>query len=143
MSCPIGWGSPPENVLQVQSCTVFDEEADYFIMAAPSSLVQWCRVGMASHRVVSVWIFARVKQQSNDLDSTTISCQGECQVAFAIIGDWKQSAEILYMSQSRRYGQIHPSATPNQSVHRFQLAMQGCCLDSAVGICSVIAQEID
>jgi hypothetical protein len=80
MSRPIGWRSPPENVLQVQSCTAFDEEPDYFIMAAPGSLVQRCRVGMASHRVVSVWIFTRVKQQSNDLDMTKIRRQSECQM---------------------------------------------------------------
>jgi len=36
MSCPIGWGSPPENVLQVHSRTAFDEQADYFLMAAMS-----------------------------------------------------------------------------------------------------------
>jgi len=50
--------SPPENVLQVQSCAAFDKEPDYFIVPSPGSLVQRCRVGMASHRVVPVWIFA-------------------------------------------------------------------------------------
>src|SRR5258707_5666473 len=33
--------------------------AGLFIMAASGSLVQRRRVGMASHRVVSIWIFAR------------------------------------------------------------------------------------
>ena len=39
MSCPIGRCSPPENVLQVQSCTAFDKEPDYFIVPSPGSLV--------------------------------------------------------------------------------------------------------
>jgi hypothetical protein len=32
---------------------------------------------MASHWIVSAWIFTRVKQQSNDLDMTKIRCQSE------------------------------------------------------------------
>src|SRR6266849_1730525 len=44
MSGPVGRCSPPENVLQVQSCTAFEEKSDYFIMAAPGSLVERCRV---------------------------------------------------------------------------------------------------
>ena len=39
MSRPIGRCSPPENVLQVQSCTAFDKEPDYFIVPSPGSLV--------------------------------------------------------------------------------------------------------
>ena len=39
MSRPIGRCSPPKNVLQVQSCTAFDKEPDYFIVPSPGSLV--------------------------------------------------------------------------------------------------------
>src|SRR5260370_30516013 len=90
VSRPIGWRSPPENVLQVQSCTAVDEEPDYFIMATPSRLLQRCCVGVASNRVVSVWIFARVKQQLHDLDMTKIRCQSECQMAVLTAGARKQ-----------------------------------------------------
>src|ERR1700686_1625843 len=72
---PFGWRSAPENVLQVQSCTAFDEEPDDFLMAADGSLVQRCGVGMASNRIVAVGIFARVEQQSSDFDMTTVRCQ--------------------------------------------------------------------
>ena len=39
MSRPIGRCSPPENVLQVQSCTAFDKEPNYFIVPSAGSLV--------------------------------------------------------------------------------------------------------
>ena len=98
---------------------------------------------MAPDWVVSVWIFARVKQQSNDFDTAKLRRQGESQVAVATIGDWEQSAEILNASQSRRYRQIDPGTAPNQRAHRFQLAMQGCRFDGAARIGSAIAKKID
>src|SRR5258708_29876718 len=93
-SCPIGWRCPPENVLQVQSCTALDEEPDHFIMAASGSLVQRRRVGMASHRVGSIWIFARVKHQSDDLRMTKIRRQRKCQMAVFTGGACKQPTGI-------------------------------------------------
>jgi len=112
-------------------------------MATPSSLVQRCRVGMPSHRVVSVWIFARVKQQSYDLDMTKIRCQSECQMAVLTAGGREQSAGLLDASQSSRNRQINPSAAPDQSVHPFELAVQSRCVNSAVRIRSVIAKQVD
>ncbi len=112
-------------------------------MATPSSLVQRCRVGMASDRVVSVWIFARVQQQSYDLDMTKIRCQSERQMGVFIARARKQATGILEASQSSRDRQINPSAAPEQSVHRFELAVQSRCVNSAVRIRSVIAKEID
>src|SRR5258706_14781771 len=91
VSCPISGCRLPENILQIQSCTPFDEEPDYFTMAAPGGLVQRCRMGMAPHRVVPVWIFASVKQQPNDLDMIEIRCQSECQMAVLTAGCRKQS----------------------------------------------------
>jgi hypothetical protein len=110
---PIGWRSPPENVLQVQSRTTFDEQPNYIIMAAPGRLVQWCRVGMTSHRVVSVWIFARVKQQSNDLDMTKIRRQSERQMAVLTAGAGKQPTRFLDAPQSRCHRQINLRTAPN------------------------------
>jgi hypothetical protein len=55
-------------------------------MACSGSLVQRHRVGMASDWVVSVWVFARVKQQSNDLHMTKTGCQGERQMAILAAG---------------------------------------------------------
>ena|SRR5579864_8434564 len=98
---------------------------------------------MASQRVVSVWIFARVEQQSNDLDVTKIRGQSECQMAVLIAGARKQPAGILDAPQGRCHRQVDSSAAPDQSVQRFELAMQGGCLQSAVGIRSAVAQEID
>jgi hypothetical protein len=62
---------------------------------SPSSLVQQCRGGMASHRVVSVWIFARVEQKSNDLDMTKIRCQSKCQMAVLRVGARKQPTGLF------------------------------------------------
>jgi hypothetical protein len=139
MSRPIGRCSPPENVLQVQSCAAFDKEPDYFIVPSPGSLVQRCRVGMASHRVVPVWIFARVEQQSNDLDMTKIRCQSESQMAVLTAGARKQPTGIFDAPQGHCHRQIDSSATPDQSVHCLELAVQGRRLYCAVGIRSVIA----
>jgi len=120
-----------------------DEEPDYFIMAASGSLVQRRGVGMASHRVVSIWIFARVKQQSDDLDMTRIRRQSKCQMAVLTAGSGKQPTGILDASEGRRHRQIDSSAALEQSVHRLQFTVQGCRLYCAVGIRSVIAEEID
>ena len=100
-------------------------------------------MGMASDRVVAAWIFARVKQQSNDLDMTKLRCQRERQVAVVTLGTWEQPTGLFDAPQGRGHRQINPSATPEQSVHRFQLAVHSRCMDSAIGIRSVIAKEID
>src|SRR6266404_7732950 len=143
VSRPIGWCSPPKNILQVQPCTAFDEKPDYCIMAAPGSLVQRGRVGMASHRVVSVWIFARVKQQSNDLDMTKIRRQSECQMPVLTAGPRKESTCIVNAPQGRCHRQIDSSAARDQGAHGLELAVQSRRLYSAFGIRSVIAEKID
>jgi len=63
-------------------------------------------------------------------------------MAVAASGGRQQPAGILNSSQSRRHRQINVSATPKQGVDRFRPAMQGC-VQSAAGIGSVIAKEID
>src|SRR5258706_321076 len=143
VSCPISGCRLPENILQIQSCTPFDEEPDYFTMAAPGGLVQRCRMGMAPHRVVPVWIFASVKQQPNDLDMTEIRCQSECQMAVLTAGGRKQSTSILDAPQGRCHRQIESSAAPDQGVHCLELTVQGRSACSAVGVRSVITQEVD
>src|SRR5229473_123539 len=80
VSCPVGWGSVPEDVLQIQSCSAFDEELNQFVIAGCSGLMQRCCMGMTPDRVVSIWIFARVKQQSNDFDTAKLRRQRESQV---------------------------------------------------------------
>ena len=143
VSRPVGRGSLPQDILQIESRTTFDEKSDEFTMAGPSGLMQGCRMGMAPDRVVSIGIFARVKQQSNDLDMTKLRGQRERQVAILTVGSRKQPAGLLGASPSRRNRQINPTASPDQSIQRFQLAVQGRSVDSAVGIRSVIAKEID
>src|ERR1700730_749664 len=143
VSCPVGRGSLPQNIPQIESRTAFDEKSDEFTMAGPSGLMQGRRMGMAPDRVVSIGIFARVKQQSNDLDMTKLRGQRERQVAILTVGSRKQPAGLLDASQSRRNRQINPTAAPDQSVQRFQLAVQGRSVDSAVGIRPVIAEESD
>jgi hypothetical protein len=98
---------------------------------------------VASDRVISVWIFARVKQQSNDLDMTKIRRRSERQMAVLAAGICEQPASILYAPQGRCHGQIDSSAAPDQGPYRLKLSVQGGCAYSAVGIRSVIAQEID
>src|SRR5258707_12790371 len=123
VSRPVGRGGMPEDILQVQSCTAFDEEPDYFIMAAPGSLVQRCRVGMASHRVVSVWIFTRVKQQSNDFDMPKIRCRGERQMPVLAAGARKESTRIVKVHQGRCHRQIDSSAARDHVAHGLELAV--------------------
>ena len=86
VSCPICGCRLPENILQIQSCTPFDEKPDYLIMTAPGGLMQRCRVGMTSDGVVSVRVFARVQQQSNDLGMTGTGCQSEREMAVLAAG---------------------------------------------------------
>ena len=57
---PIGGYRLPQNVFQIQSGASFDQKPDHLIMAITGGLMQRCRVGMASDRVISVWVFARV-----------------------------------------------------------------------------------
>jgi hypothetical protein len=98
---------------------------------------------MASDRVVSVWVFTRVKQQSDDLDMTKIRCQSEGQMAVLAAGARKQLTGVLDAPQSCCHRQIDLSAAPDQGIHGFHLAVQGRCLYSVVGIRSVIAKEIN
>src|SRR5580693_2851630 len=86
VSRPVGRGTLPEDILQIQSCPAFDEQTDNFHVATQAALMQRCRMGMTPYWVVSVRIFAPVKQQSNDFDTAKLRCQGECQVAVAAIG---------------------------------------------------------
>ncbi len=143
VSRPVGRSSLPQDILPIESRTTLDEKSDEFTMAGPGGLMQGCRMGMAPDRVVSIGIFARVKQQSNDLDMTKLRGQRERQVAILAVGARKQPAGVLDASQSRRNRQINPTAAPDQSVQRFQLALQGRSVDSPVGIRSVIAKQID
>ena len=112
-------------------------------MAAAGRLVKWRRVRMATDRVVSVWIFTHVKQHSNDLDMTKICCQSKSQMTVLSAGAREQLLGVLDAPQSCRCGQIDSSAAPDQGIHRFELTEQGRCVQSAVGIRSVIAKEID
>ena len=125
VSRPVGRSSLPQDILPIESRTTLDEKSDEFTMAGPGGLMQGCRMGMAPDRVVSIGIFARVKQQSNDLDMTKLRGQRERQVAILAVGARKQPAGVLDASQSRRNRQINPTAAPDQSVQRFQLAVQG------------------
>jgi hypothetical protein len=78
---------------------------------------------MASDRVVSVRVFACIKQQSDDFDLTMLRCQCERQVAVVTAGGRKELANFLQASQSRRDRQVHSSAARKQGVQRFQIAM--------------------
>ena len=42
--CPVGRGSVPKEILDIQSGSVFDKEPDDLVMARPGSLVQRCRM---------------------------------------------------------------------------------------------------
>ena len=112
-------------------------------MAAQRSLVQRCGVGMASHRVISVWIFTRVQQQSNNLDMAKIRRRRERQMAVPAAGACQQPARILDAPQCRCHRQIDSSAARDQGVHGLELAVQSRRLCRAVEIRSVIAQQID
>jgi hypothetical protein len=63
-------------------------------MSCRGSLVQRCGVRMGSHWVVSVWIFARLKQYSNNVDVSKTRRHSECQVAFLTTSAFKQPAGV-------------------------------------------------
>jgi len=85
MSCPIGRCALPEDILQIDPCASFYQEPHDFLMTTQGSLVQRCRMGMETDRVVPVWIFARVKQQSNDLHMTELRCRGKRAMAIFFV----------------------------------------------------------
>lgn len=62
----------PEHILQVRPRTSFNEKPHQSLIASKCGLVQRCRVGMAFYRVVPIWIFPRVQEQSDDLDVTEL-----------------------------------------------------------------------
>ena len=64
-------------------------------------------------------------------------------VAVVSTGVWKESTEVVDAPQSACDRQINTSAAPEQSLYCFQLAVQCRCVDRAVGVCSVIAKQID
>src|SRR5258706_1108627 len=143
MSSPVCGGTPPQNILHVQSCAALDEKADQVGMACTGSLVQRRRMGVTTDRVVTVWIFGHGQYQASDLDMTKLRCQGERQMAVVGTRPWKQSAKVRDTSQGGRYWKIDPCAAPEQNLHGFHFAVQRCCVDRAVGVGSVIAEKVD
>src|SRR5260370_2637317 len=94
-------------------------------MAAPGSLVERRGVGMAAERIVAIWIFSRVKQQSDDFDMTKIRSQSQCQMAILTGGIRKQPAGLLKSSSSRCHRQIDLGAPLDQVLQPFQFTLQG------------------
>jgi hypothetical protein len=74
--CPIRWRTLPDCIFQIQFCASLNEEAHYVLMPGQGGLMQWGRMGMKSNWVVSTWIFASIKQRSNDLSMTKLRRQG-------------------------------------------------------------------
>src|SRR5258706_11635531 len=116
MSSPVCGGTPPQNILHVQSCAALDEKADQVGMACTGSLVQRRRMGVTTDRVVTVGIFAHVQYQASDLDMTKLRCQGERQMAVVGTRPRKQPAKVRDASQSGCYWKIDSRAAPKQSV---------------------------
>jgi len=102
---------------------MFDQQPDHFGMAARSRLVKRGRVRMASDRIVSIGIFARFQQPSNDLDMTEVRRQRECQMALLTAGTGKQPAGILDAPQGRCHRQVDSSAATDQGHYRLKLAV--------------------
>src|SRR6185437_11747433 len=95
----------------------FNQKPNYSVMAGQRGLMNRCRMGMEPHWVVPVWIFARIKQRSNDLNVAKLRCQGKRPVAIHIAGPWKQWKYGFGLSQCGGQGQIKPGPSPDQSVH--------------------------
>ena len=87
--CPVSRRALPEDILQIDSCTSFNEEPNELVMAGESGLMQGCRMGMEADRIVSVWILARIQQRTDNLDVAELRCQRERPVAIVIAGGWK------------------------------------------------------
>ena len=141
--CPAGRCTVPKDILYIQSCAALDEKSDHFLVACAGSLVQRRRMRMAADWIVAIWIFARVQQQPNDLNMAKLRRQGERQMAVVSAGVWKEPTEVVDAPQRGCDGKVDPGAAPEQSVYCFQLAVQRRCVDCAVGVCFVIAKQID
>ena len=133
----------PENIFYIQSRAAFHKKLDHFLVASPGGLMQRRRMRMAADRVVAVGIFARIQQHANDLDMTILRSQGQRQMAVVTTRRRKEPMEVVDAPQSGRNRQIDPRLSLDQSLHRVHLAVQGCCVESAVGIRSTITEEID
>lgn len=138
---PTGGRRLPENVLDIQPRTAFDQKSDDPTMASQGGLMQRGRMRMTW--AVSAGIFARVQQQSHDFDMSKLRSQGQRELTSLAVSMRKEPAAIVGTSQSRGYGQINTSATRKQGADGVVLAMQGSCMEGGVGIGALIAKEID
>lgn len=140
---PIGWSALPKHVFPIEACASFDQKPDNFDVAAPCCLVQRRGMRMSSGRVVTVWILACVQQGPHDLDSTKLRCHGEREVAVCFAGGWKQAIEIGGVPQIGGHWQIDGSTVLDQSGDCFEFAVRRRGMESAGGVGSVLAEEID
>lgn len=113
----------PQEILHVESCSPFDKKPHHRIMPPARRLVKWRGMGMAADRVVTVWIFARIQQESNDLNMTEIGRQGERQVAILRASAGKQATRVLDTAKRRSDRQIYRRAEGKQCVHRLKLSV--------------------
>lgn len=75
--CPIRRCRLPKDVFQIRSGATFDEQPYNFFVAPSGCLMQWRGMRVASHRVITVWVFPRVEQKTNNLHMTKIRSQAQ------------------------------------------------------------------
>src|SRR5215471_6541952 len=88
------------------------------------SLMQWSRMGMVAHRIVSIRILAGIQQQPNDLGMPELRSQRECAKPIVGARSCERATRILNASECRRDNQIDLSAIPKECLHRFELPMR-------------------
>ena len=106
----------PQHILQVEPSAALDEETNHILVACSGCLVQRRRVGMSSGRVVSVGIFARVQQRSNNLHMTELRRHRQSQVSLLWARSCEKMAEFSYATESSCNGQVEFRAVPDQRI---------------------------
>lgn len=67
---------------------------------------------MGSDRVVTVGVFARVKQQTRNFCMTELRREGECAVALFAAGEWKEATAFFQLTHCRRNREIYLASIP-------------------------------
>jgi hypothetical protein len=140
--CPVGRSSTPEHIFQIQSRAAFDKQSDHFKIARPGSVMQRRRMRMAADWVISVGIFARIQQQSNDFDVSKLRGQASARVAVVAVADGSNRRKSAMRPRAAAIGK---SIGAPRRIKAFSASISPCKAAAcrAIGNRSVIAEKID
>ena len=130
-------------VLNIESGSALDQQPNDSHVTSQRGLVQRCRVRVASHGVVPAWVLAGVEKQTDDLGMPMLCRQRERAMSMPPVGAWKHLARIFNATGRSGGGQVDLRSAADQRVHGVEFAMSKRRPHGAIGIGSLVAQEID